>query len=321
MSRPLLLLLLPACGTAPPQPVPATATEVSPLILPLSGEAAAAAQELSGLDWCGPDRLLLLPQEPEGYVFTLPRHAVEAAVAGSTAPLVAARLPLDDGGAARLITGFDGFEAIACLPDGRLWVTVELRPGGGWLLPGRYTEAGVVLAPEQRVALPSRSHVRNKSDETLWLWQDTPWTLHELNTEGAATAYHLDEQGILHTLPAPVLPFRVTDATAPDAAGRLWLLNYQWEGDRALRVDRDPLLERWGYGPTHARTPGQRAERLVAVRVTAEGVALEDRAPVQLTLDAAGRNWEGIARLGAGVLLVTDQHPTTLLAYVPLPDP
>ena len=49
-------------------------------------------------------------------------------------------------------------------------------------------------------------------------------------------------------------------------------------------------------------------------------IELSDSEPIQLILDKESpRNWEGIARLNDnGFLLVTDKHPSMILAYVPL---
>jgi hypothetical protein len=89
--------------------------------------------------------------------------------------------------------------------------------------------------------------------------------------------------------------------------------------DLQLLPASDPLSDRFGKGTTHASFPV--VERLVAMRYNPSGVTLVDAAPVQLELESWGfRNWEGLALLDdRGFLLATDKHPTTILAFVPLP--
>ena len=111
----------------------------------------------------------------------------------------------------------------------------------------------------------------------------------------------------------------VTDATEIDSAGRFWVINYFYPGDRALlRPGPDTLGETFGRGPTHRREMA--VERLVELALNGTRIEQTGRAPVQLELEAEARNWEGLARLGTrGFLVATDTYPETLLAFVPLP--
>ena len=64
-------------------------------------------------------------------------------------------------------------------------------------------------------------------------------------------------------------------------------------------------------------------ERLVELRFTDQGIAPTHRPPIQLELidDEHARNWEGVVRLGRrGMLIATDQYPSTMLAFVPVED-
>ena len=78
------------------------------------------------------------------------------------------------------------------------------------------------------------------------------------------------------------------------------------------------LTERYGAGPSHRGS--DTVERLLLLELDGEAVRLVDRPPVQLELDVEGRNWEGLVRWeDRGLLVVTDEFPETILAFVPLP--
>ena len=67
-------------------------------------------------------------------------------------------------------------------------------------------------------------------------------------------------------------------------------------------------------------------ERLIEFQIEDDAIHLVDAPPVQLALSPLrlARNWEGIVRLEEGdlngFLLITDRFPSTILAFVPLPD-
>ena len=110
----------------------------------------------------------------------------------------------------------------------------------------------------------------------------------------------------------------VTDATSVDPTGRFWAANYYYEGD-CWETDSCPMRERFGVGRSHR---GRRTvERMIELEVTASGIQPTDTAPVQLELGRGpGRNWEGIVRYDdLGFLVVTDKHPSSILAFVPFP--
>jgi hypothetical protein len=174
-----------------------------------------------------------------------------------------------------------------------------------------------------RQPIQGRSGVGNMSEEALLVAGDRVLTLHEVNgrAHNPAPVAHvfgtdLQPRG---TLPFPQVEYRITDATPPDASGRFWAINYFFPGEQVLRADVDPLAERFGRGPTHARSPI--VERLLAFVLTPDGIRLDDTPPLQLQLRADGeaRNWEAIAVLeGRGLLVATDLFPETVLGFVPV---
>lgn len=332
-----LLSALAACAPAPTQTAAATApagrpTERTPVPLPLAAPFDAAQVELSGLAWHG-DTLILLPQYPDrvGGLLALPRQALLDVIEGrTTAALVPRKIPLDDGGLARTLPGFEGFEAIAIIGD-QLYLTIERRRGPndmvGALVAGALAadDSAARLDAPTRQDVPAQAPLDNLSDEAIAVFGDRLLTFYEAN--GAAVnakpvAHLFDTAGGLRaagTLPAATLEYRLTDATPADADGRFWVINYQFPGDAAkLKPAPDALAARFGQGESHARCP--QVERLVELRATAQGVALTETPPVQLTLlnCQTARNWEGLVVLpGRGFLLATDSFPGTILAFVP----
>ena len=87
----------------------------------------------------------------------------------------------------------------------------------------------------------------------------------------------------------------------------------------------DELATRYDEGATHSRNAS--VERLVEFAIGADSIAWTEQAPLQLRLlgDLSPRNWEKLARFQVdefdGFLLATDRFPTTILAFVALPDP
>ncbi|RME53785.1 MAG: hypothetical protein D6790_17410, partial [Caldilineae bacterium] len=219
------------------------AEEVPIQELPLAGPVAESRSELSGLAWHG-DALILLPQYPErmgGNLFALDKGEILAALAEDQAtPLTPRPIPLDAPGLNRL-PGYEGLEAIAFAGD-RVYVTVEARRATGMealLLAGTIAADGsaVHLDVGRHARIPAQAPLANYSDEALVVWGDTLVTLYEangvnVNPAPVAHAFRLDLTP-LAPLPFPPVEYRITDATAVDAAGVFWAINYLFPGDRA----------------------------------------------------------------------------------------
>jgi len=63
-------------------------------------------------------------------------------------------------------------------------------------------------------------------------------------------------------------------------------------------------------------------ERLLELQLTRHGIERTDKPPVLLQLlnRTTCRNWEGLVRLDQqGFLLMTDEYPAAILAFVPFP--
>ena len=309
--------------------------EVVPQPIALGAPLDRDAAEISGLAWYG-DTLVVLPQYPSrmnpegtGHLYGLPRDALLRALDDTAAaPLspVPIRLEIEDlrGDSAT----YQGFEALA-FSGRRAYLLMEYtqRAGG---MEGRFLP-GALSANRERVALrepdvrrlPAQAVLRNMSYEALTTVGDTVLALFEANgarVNPEPRAHRFDAGGQpAGTVPFPTLEYRLTDATAADARGRFWVMNYFFPGERGiLQPAPDSLAMRFGRGRSHR--PTDVVERLVEYQYTPAGIRRTDAPPIQLALDAdTGRNWEGLARLNDGFLLATDRFPTTLLAYVPAP--
>jgi hypothetical protein len=330
----LLVLLLATCGPSTPQPTPepVTATEIPVMAIPLAGPVANRNAEVSGLAWYG-DHLIMLPQYPgrmgrggSGALFALPRSEIEAVLDGtSSGPLEPVAIPFEAGDLARQIEGFEGFEAIAFRGE-NAYLTIEASPGGGmkgYLVGGTIAPdlSTLTLDTTNVTEIELQAGLANKSDETLLVTDEELLTLYEANGAGVNEGPVAHRFGLdlapTGSLPLANVEYRVTDATTLDGEGRFWAINYFFPGEPELLAEVDPLAQRYGQGPTHARS--EPVERLLELQLTEAGIDLVDRPPLQLELlpDEA-RNWEGLVRLeGRGFLLMTDKFPETILGFVP----
>lgn len=348
---PILLILaislsLAACDSRAVTAPPATTTrtpagttnlpeEISVQPIALAGPASQANAEFSGLAWFG-DWLILLPQYParfsggsEGVLLALAKQDVLNFIDGKTMRALEPRsIPLIAPGLNAQIRGFEGFEALAVIGE-RIYMTVESNSGSGMLT---YLVSGNIASDLSAIRLetnllrpvPAQAAIANFSDETIVAGEDRLLTLYEANgalynPQPKAHPFDLN-LNTLEPVAFPNIEYRITDSTPIQPDGTFWAINYFFPGDSKIAPASDPLASQFGEGATHIMYP--QVERLVQFRVAGETIQRVDRAPVQLKLVSAdtARNWEGIALLeGRGFLLVTDQYPQTILAFVPYP--
>jgi len=310
-------------------PAGTTCVEVAPIEVPLAGAASPAKAEISGLAWHGDDAILL-PQYPRrhadegGVVFAIGRDALRAWLDDrSGGPIEPRHLAFDSGGLERTIDGFEGFEALAFDGD-HVFVLVEsnsLDGPRGHVFEGRIDAAtGIAIDPDSGRLLQSQQRIANTAYEALVAFDDHVLALYELNGSENEGAFGLmvprghDGKGEVRTWATP-LQFRLTDATAADGAGRFWVTNVYWPGDGRPRQPCS-LFDAHGIGASHRDATG--VERLVEAELHGGQLRPTGRPPVLLRLSGGEtRNWEGLLRLGErGFLIVTDEHPRTILAFV-----
>ena len=321
-------------GAFPALPVRAAGGGELPVTrIPLGDGAGRHTAELSGLARLD-DRIILLPQYPAlfgGYLFTLPVADIAAALRTRPTPeLTPGLLAFDDGGLSQTLPGFNGFEAIAVAGD-QVYATIENQRGGGWVVRGALTadRERIQLDPATVQPLPAQAGLTNIGDEAVTIAPDgRVFTFHEANgvNVNPAPVAHVFAADLAPLGVAPLLPleYRITDATSADADGRLWAFNFYQRGEAdTLQPGADVLAAQYGEGITHSRNAA--VERLVELAITADGITLTDRPPLQLQLlgDLSPRNWEGLVRFQVdefdGFLLATDRFPTTILAFAAMP--
>ncbi len=313
----------------PPEPA-AVLAEVTVQEIALSGPASESRAEISGMAWCG-EEVILLPQYPgvfsdgeAGSVFAIPGDILaEYLSQEDPAPIVPEARPFFQEGIPGAVAGFEGFEALAVFED-RFYVTVEASPSGGmqgYLLSGQVLGdcETFLLDAEAPLPIAPQADLRNMSDESLVLYQERIYSLYEANGQpvNASPMAHVFTLDLMPLNPIPLepLPYRITDATTPDAEGLFWVINYFYPGDTHLATAADPVAAAFGLGENHLLA--DQVERLVALQIQEDGLVWAGVPPIYLSLDGdTARNWEGLVAFQGGFLLVTDTFPETILAFV-----
>jgi len=297
-------------------------------ILPLTGPLLQPEAEISGMAWYE-DILVLLPQYPHKWghnLFGLHKADLARAIAGeSDFVLEPFPIPLHGSATMRHLEGFEGLEAIAFVGN-TVYVLSEAAMENsmqGYLLTGvvRPDLSAVVVDMTQVMVLAPQTDLGNQSYEALLRVPNGIASVYEVNGAGVnpepkALVHGLDLRP-LPTIAMPQVEYRLTDATAVNAAGEFWMFNFHWPSDKRLIPRQEPIAERWGQGPSQAQS--DIVERILKFRVTDAGVELTDEPPLELQLlnTVIARNWEGIALWeDEGFLLATDRFPTTILAYI-----
>jgi len=305
-------------------------------LLQLEGPLASRSSEVSGMTWHG-DTLIVLSQYPDQFLeeegmlglFGIGKDQILAAIDHGE-PVRPFLIPCLAPGLAEVVDGYDGLEAIGIIGD-RYFMTVEAKENSGmtgFLVSGRYdvTDSLVVLDVTHLVQIPMKVNIPNVSSESILVDGDRVITLTEanglnVNPQPRAKVFSSEAQ-YLGTLPMPQIEYRVTDASALDAKGRFWVINYLYPYEGAkLKPAPDPELAR--YGDPETFDQARCIERLLELRLDPAGsIVRTSRPPVNLELlpDGECRNWEALVRLDdRGFLLMTDKYPGTLLAFVPFP--
>jgi hypothetical protein len=309
---------------AEPSPTPAIAPLVPQVIPPelpvipirLTRPAASGDSEFSGLAWYG-ETLVLLPQFPDGFLYTLDKATILATI-GTSNTIEPTTIPFRVNGELD-IEGFQGYEAIAFY-ENTVYLTIESASDGrmhSHLISGTVSETGIEIDVSTLVEIPQPVSVGNKADESIIMVDAQPMTLLEWNSAANTNPVaHLfaPESATFTEIPFPSIPYRVTDATTIDEQGRFWVINYLSPVDGSRRDTG--LLEQLNYRGTH-RLYGH-IERLLELQLVDDEIVLLDDVPLYLQLADEARNWEGIVRLDdLGFLLITDSYPKTILAFVP----
>jgi hypothetical protein len=312
----------------------ATLPEQSILQLPLSGPLASPFAEISGLAWYQ-ENLILLPQYPnrfddagDGFLFYIPKDEILAYVNGQNqTPLEPRPIQLVAPGFYGQIARYQGFEAIGFSGE-NAFLTIESgrRKDNmlGYIISGSIAPdlSTLTLDTTKLTRIPPQTLSENHTDEALLVLKDRVITFYEINGKNLNANpvahvfdFDLEPQG---TIPMDNIEYRVTDA-ALDSGNRFWVLNYFFPGEIFLSTDADPIFEAFGTGPTHVKN--LQVERILQFQYSEDRITWSGKPPVLLELDHRIRNWEGLVLLDeSGFLIVTDKLPTTLLAFVRMPE-
>ncbi len=332
----LVACLAPGWGAVMAGEAVPAAPEVPLKFITLAGAIATPEAEISGMVWYG-DVLVIVPQHSERilndgslYFYAIDRARIIAYLDGADTTAITPRtVALDAGELPELLSGFDGLEAIAIRGD-VVYFTVEAEMEGA---AAGYVVAGRIHNQLERVHLdlgaikniPSNVTVPDMSAEALVVAGDRLIALQEangarVNPHPFACLFDL-ELNLLTTIPMPIIEYRITDATDGDEDNRFWVINYFYPPEAtALQPAADTEVARYGKGKSHAACAI--VERLLELRFDGERIERTDSPPInfQLREDRVCRNWEAIVRLDErGFLVMTDQYPATLLAFVPFP--
>jgi len=308
-----------------------SAQEIAPLEIPLTGPAANTEREMSGLTWYH-DTLILLPQHvspAEPSFYRIPKAALLQLLEQTPkSPIQPQPVSVALPDYQREIPGYEGLEAISF--DGNtVYLTLEAKNEGnmlGYLVKGTIDPVTwtITINPNSRVTLNPPVNIKNMAYEALLVYHHSLVAFYEANGRQVNSNPHAEHYSTnlkpLAPFQFPTIEYRITDVTTVDDRGNFWAINYYWPGEAEfLRPAVDLLAKRFGRGPTHRQT--EYVERLVQFQFTPEGITLTPTPPIQIALDLREpRNWEGLVRLDdKGFLMITDEYPRTILAFVPYP--
>ena len=296
-------------------------------IIDLSGPITDRKQEISGMDWYK-DNLFLLPENQGGFLFMINKKEIQDVLQSKYPNTITPQKTIfNTPDYSSLIPGFDGFEAISFSGED-VYISIEAEHDG--LMIGHIAWGTIdpktfeIIIPKnnlKRIETPIQ--LENMSFESIFMYNDNAVMLYEAN--GSTL-----QKEVYHTIFSPSdkntsliksinIEYRLTDATQMDLNNRFWSINYFWPGDeKLLNPATDMIFKKTPKGQTHQNS--KVVERLVEFEIKKDKIEFSDNEPIQLILDKKSpRNWEGIARLNDnGFLLVTDKHPSMILAYVPL---
>ncbi len=310
-------------------PVATSAAERPVVVLPLTGPLADLDAKITGLTWYN-DYLIFLPQNPnfvgdnKSDLFAVQRSDIIAFINGVTSALPPPLpVPFNDTGLPNLLPGFQGYQAIAIAGE-RVYLIALADPGSGprsYLVAGNIaTELSAInLDVSKIVEIPVPASALNRIYRALFITNDNILALSEFNgaVNPSPASQRFDTSlNKLESVSLSGSEYRLTDATAPDANGRIWVLNIFVPGDPGATTGVEPLAQLYGKGVTHQVF--DYVERLIQYQFSSTGITLTASPPVQLELSAHGpRNWQGVARLGdQGFLVVTDQQTGTIFGYI-----
>ena len=308
----------------------ASSGEVMPIEIPLQGEAADRSLEMSGLAWYG-GYLILMPQyvnkKAPGFYFISKKKINEWLDGDRSKALKPGKIDLIVPDYDNLIGGYQGFEGL-CFSGNKVYLLMESKNDG---VMSSYIVAGAMDFKKKRLEIEQGKieqitppkNINNMGYESILKHKYRLLVLFEANginiNPNANAEYYTTSLKHKESVSFPNIEYRITDVTDIDGKGRFWALNYFWPGEKErLNPGKDLIFKNYEAGKTHQQYA--HVERLVEYKIRSNQISQTDTPPIQLVLDEASRNWEGLVRLDKkGFLMIVDEHPRTIFSFVPKP--
>ncbi|MBT7424059.1 MAG: hypothetical protein HN782_07605 [Candidatus Marinimicrobia bacterium] len=304
--------------------------EVFPVEIPLNGEAKDRDLEFSGLTWYK-ENLILLPQyvkkEDPGFYTISKKDLINWIDANQEKAIKPKKIKIELSDIREKIEGFQGFEAITFIGN-KAYMIIESKNNGimkSFLIKGKLNFRKLNLVIDSKIIkeIPLPVNIKNMGFESILKYQHDLMVLYEANGENInnnplALTYN-SSLNPKNPIAFPNLEYRLTDVTELDSKNNFWAINYFWPGEKErLNPGKDLIIEDIKEGMTHKRY--EHVERLVEFKIESDKLIRTSTPPIQLVLEEKSRNWEGLVRFeDKGFLMIVDEHPRTLLAFIPKP--
>jgi|TARA_B110000263_G_scaffold240996_1_gene244762 hypothetical protein len=289
--------------------------------LPLKGQVTDRNEEISSMTIYN-DKLVLLPENLNGYIFWLPLHEIEESITRYQYSKIDSLRPrisfFRTENYNKTIYGFDGFEALV-IHDDSVYIMIEVKDVRGeafhmssFLIWGSInSESMEVIIPNSNIIrIPTPTQVYNQTFEGMSYHNGKLIIMYEVNGVNMRidvwqymvdiNTLHDDELVIeFDKLMFPNIEYRVTDMTSV-IDNKFWVTNYFWPGDKEMLQIEDSIG----------------VERLVEFEIIGDVVVRSNYKPINIPLGEKSRNWEGVVRYKDGFLISTDKFPKMILGYI-----
>ena len=299
--------------------------EIVPIEIPLTGEAKDRSLEMSGLAWYK-DNLILMPQyvnkDDPCFYYLNKKSIIKWIESSQEISLNPEKIKLELPSFEKMIEGFQGFEAIT-FSGNKAYLVIESKNNGvmkSFLVKGKldFSNRKLIVASKEVKEIPMSTNIKNMGFESILKYKYHLMVLYEangVNVNKAPSALLFNSSlELKSSIPFPNLEYRLTDVSSVDSKNKFWGLNYFWPGEKERLNPGKDLKE----GVTHNKY--EHVERLVEYKILGDKVVRTTSPPILISLEEKSRNWEGLVRLDdKGFLIVVDEHPRTILAFIPKP--
>ena len=288
----------------------------------LSGDITNPNNEISGMDWYQ-EFLYMIPENLNNFIYAIPRLEIDNYFfSTSPDPIIPKKVKFDIPNYKNIISGFDGFEAIAFYKN-NVFLSIEANSNNnmkGFIAWGTIdTLAQVIFVPKSnliQVETPIQIHnmsyesIINNGDDLILLYEANGVNLQKSPEHKIFSITDFSTS----TINSINIEYRITDATKIDSDGRFWCINYLWPGEK---VKLKPY-EEFYLSDIEKNNNFKQIERLIELEYKDGKIFLSDNQPINFELENdTSRNWEGIVRYGEGsFLIVTDKYPRMILGLV-----